>query len=78
LTSAITESEESIEDKIAQLRQALTAETNRAIAKEEELEGSDIASGNVSSDATISVTKNNGNVVTFTSAEQIDLEAGEF
>ena len=110
ITSAITETEENLEDKIAQLRQALTGEVDRAIsaeteikadveeledkiaqlrqalnnevdratAKEEELEGADIVSGNIASDATISVTKNNGNVITFASAEQIEIEAGEF
>lgn len=78
ITSSITESEERLENKLAQLRQALTAETNRAKAKEDELEGADIVSGNIASDATISITKNNGGVITFTSAEQIDLEAGEF
>lgn len=78
IVSSITEAEERLENKVTQLRQALTAETNRAKAKEDELEGADIVSGNVASDATISVTKNNGGVITFTSAEQIDLEAGEF
>ena len=78
IVSGITVSEEELEDKIAQLRQALNEEIDRATTKEEELEGADIASGNIASDATISVTKNNGNVITFASAEQIDLEAGEF
>jgi hypothetical protein len=78
IVSGITASEEDLEDKIAQLRQALNEEIDRATTKEEELEGADIVSGNVASDATISVTKNNGNVITFASAEQIDLEAGEF
>jgi hypothetical protein len=78
ITSAITETEENLEDKIAQLRQALNNEVDRATAKEEELEGADIVSGNIASDATISVTKNNGNVITFASAEQIEIEAGEF
>ena len=78
IVSGITASEEDLEYKIAQLRQALNEEIDRATTKEEELEGADIVSGNVASDATISVTKNNGNVITFASAEQIDLEAGEF
>ena len=77
-TSAETEIKTDLEDKIAQLRQDLTAETNRATAKEEELEGADIVSGNIASDATISIIKNNGDIITFNSAEQIDLEAGEF
>lgn len=70
--------ETSLDEKITLLREALDAEIDRATEKETELEGADIASGNVASDATISVTKNNGNVITFVSAEQIDLEAGEF
>lgn len=78
INSAITVAEQSLEDKIAQLRQALNQETARAEARENELENNDIASGNVASDATISVTKNNGDIITFTSAEQIGLEAGEF
>jgi len=77
-TSAETEIKTDLEDKIAQLRQNLTAETNRATAKEEELEGADIVSGNIASDATISITKNNGDIITFASAEQVDLGAGEF
>ena len=78
INSAITVAEQSLEDKIAQLRQALNQETARAEARENELDGADIVSGNVASDATISVTKNNGDVITFASAEQVDLEAGEF
>ena len=78
IISGITESEEDLEDKIAQLRRALNDEIDRATGKEEELDGEDIASGNISSDATFSMTRNNGNIITFTSAEQIDLEAGEF
>ena len=44
----------------------------------DDLEGEDIASGNIASDATVSIKKNNGDVITFSSANEIDLEAGEF
>ena len=60
------------------MRQSLNEEIERATTKEEELEGADIVSGNIASDATISITKNNGDIITFASAEQVDLEAGEF
>ena len=73
-----TSAETSLSDRIAALRQSLNEEIERATAKETELEGMDIVSGNIASDATISVTKNNGDIITFNSAEQIDLEAGEF
>lgn len=73
-----TSAETSLSDRIAALRQSLNEEIERATAKETELEGMDIVSGNIASDATISVTKNNGEIITFNSAEQIDLEAGEF
>jgi len=77
-TTRALSAETVLDDKIAALRQSLNEEIERATAKEEELEGNDITSGNMASDATISITKNNGEVITFTSAEQIDLEAGEF
>ena len=77
-TSAETEIKTDLEDKITQLRQKLNIETARATAKEEELDGADIVSGNIASDATISITKNNGDIITFASAEQVNLEAGEF
>ena len=80
-TSAETEIKANVvelDDKIAALRQSLNEEIERATAKEEELEGADIVSGNIASDATISITKNNGDIITFASAEQVDLEAGEF
>lgn len=73
-----TSAETSLSDRIAALRQSLNEEIERATANETELEGMDIVSGNIASDATISVTKNNGEIITFNSAEQIDLEAGEF
>ena len=73
-----TSAETSLSDRITALRQSLNEEIERATAKETELEGMDIVSGNIASDATISVTKNNGEIITFNSAEQIDLEAGEF
>lgn len=73
-----TSAETSLSDRIAALRQSLNEEIERATAKETELEDMDIVSGNIASDATISVTKNNGEIITFNSAEQIDLEAGEF
>lgn len=80
-TSAETEIKADVvelDDKIAALRQSLNEEIERATTKEEELEGADIVSGNIASDATISITKNNGDIITFASAEQVDLEAGEF
>ena len=70
--------ETSLDEKIAALRTSLNNEVTRATTKEEELENNDIASGSIASDATVSITKNNGDVITFTSAEQINLEAGEF
>ena len=73
-----TSAETSLSDRITALRQSLNEEIERATAKETELEGMDIVSGNIASDATISVTKNNGDIITFNSAEQINLEAGEF
>jgi len=81
LNSEITRAENAettLEEKIALLRESLNGEIERATAKEEELEGADVASGFVDENATISVTKNNGSVITFSSAEQISLEAGEF
>ena len=73
-----TSAETTLDEKIAALRADLNAEIDRAEAREDELDGADITSGNVAADATISITKNNGDVITFTSAEKINLEAGEF
>ena len=73
-----TSAETTLDEKIAALRADLNAEIDRAEAREDELDGADIGSGNVAADATISITKNNGDVITFTSAEKINLEAGEF
>jgi hypothetical protein len=70
--------EATLDEKIAALRTSLNNEITRATTKEEELENNDIASGSIASDATISITKNNGDVITFTSADEINIEAGEF
>jgi hypothetical protein len=70
--------EATLDEKIAALRTSLNNEVTRATTKEEELENNDIASGSIASDATISITKNNCDVITFTSADEINIEAGEF
>lgn len=70
--------ENSLRTDLTTTQTNLQNEINRAILKEKELNGADIASCNIASDATISVTRNNGNVITFVSAQQINLLAGEF
>lgn len=78
LHSEITNLESTFEERINQLNQLLNEERQRAEGVEEELQGADIASGAVSSELVVTVTQNNGNVITFDSPEKFELEAGEF
>lgn len=78
LHSEITNLESTFEERINQLNQLLNEERQRAEGVEEELQGADIASGAISSELVVTVTQNNGNVITFDSPEKFELEAGEF
>lgn len=78
LHSEITNLESTFEERINQLNQLLNEERQRAEGVEEELQGADIASGALSSELVVTVTQNNGNVITFDSPEKFELEAGEF
>jgi hypothetical protein len=78
LQTEITNLEASFEDRIDQLTQFLNEERERAERVEEQLQGADIASGAVSSELVVTVTQNNGNVITFSSPDIFELHAGEF
>ena len=78
LQTEITNIETSFEERITQLNQAITAEKNRAEGVEADLRGADIESGAVSSGFVVTITQNNGNLITFSSPDKFELEAGEF
>lgn len=78
LYQMITSAETSFEERISALTSSLNSEISRLDTTISELDGKDIASGNVAEDATLSLTRNNGDIITFSSADNVNFVAGEF
>lgn len=73
-----TSAETALEEKISALREMFNNEISRLDTVTQDLSDADIASGNVAQDATLTLTRNNGDVITFSQAERVDFTAGEF